>query len=1307
MYIPVLTSLFTVAMMLATSSALIAGDGPGIGQLTYTSAEVGTVIGRINAANGGYRGHGFAFLHRGYLIVPFSNDAGGGKGSGGFTVFDASNPKALTSRLTTYNNPAYGATSAHNATNIREAHAINVRGDIVAWGYQMTGAAGVEFWDFSNPLAPTKISQLALPGLTSGDYDDTPWWMSWQGRYLYVAGCGDGLYIVDAANPAAPVLANTGSNPNPIPTASLGGFRINVVWCVGNLMVLTNANNKPGLSTCDLSDPLRPALLWADRVNNVGYSVYVASDKLFACRNPARVYSLVDPSAPTVIGDGSATLSNGGYGMVQDGQFFYGSSSAWARMPFTGTTPFPMTTAAPSGFSGTPDWDFAQPLGNLVLASNDHGTGSALMPHTTLPDTTAPTVNMRSPRAGASAAPVTSRIGLVFSDMIQANTVNSSTLIIRPQGGQALPGLYAVHQGVVNFSPTSPLASGTTYEVVVVAGGIKDYAGNAAPASTATFSTAGGSSVVLNPTVSPSPALTGQAVTFSVSVAGASSITWNFDDGTPNGSGATVSHTYANPGHYQVVLSVTIGSAVTTRSIPLTVTRPLTASPPAQSSPLLRAADGRLWSVNTDAGTVAVLSADGQTRVAEIQVGNRPRTVGQAGSRIWVVNQGSDSISAIDQSTLSVAATISLPRGSRPYGVVVQGGRAFVSLQATGHVQAIDTSTFAMLGRCTTGPEPRALAIAGDGSVLLATRFISPATQGQVYVINPSTMALTRTIALAADPGPDTENSSRGIPNYLSGVAISPDGTSAWVAAAKANTGRGTTLDGLPLTFESTVRTIICRIDMASLAEVPAHRRDLDNADSATAVAFAPMGDWMAVSLQGSGAVDIVDATSFEVMARITGVGLAPQGLVWSADGSKLMVHNFMSRDVATYATSNLITSGSLNVPRLHAVGTQATEPLTASVLGGKRIFYNAVDRRMSRDGYISCASCHVEGGHDGRVWDFTSRGEGMRSTIDLRGHGGMDQGAVHWSANFDEIQDFENDIRLNFQGTGFMSDADFTATQSTLGTAKAGRSTDLDQLAAYVRSLTTIDPSPDRAADGSLTTSAVAGAQLFKRLDCASCHSGPHFMNSTVNPVSLFNVGTITTASGQRLGATLTGLDTPTLKGLWQTAPFLHDGSAADLAAVVAGGGSQHGRMNGLSATEQGQLVAYLRQIEDGTPNPGRSDPPTISVVATLAINRNGSASGIPVAVGDTETPAAALVVTAASSNTTLLPAAGIVLGGSAAQRTLSVTPATGQSGSAILTLTVNDGNRTTTAAVNVLVNAPPTFSTAAAASAPVLSLP
>jgi mono/diheme cytochrome c family protein len=206
-----------------------------------------------------------------------------------------------------------------------------------------------------------------------------------------------------------------------------------------------------------------------------------------------------------------------------------------------------------------------------------------------------------------------------------------------------------------------------------------------------------------------------------------------------------------------------------------------------------------------------------------------------------------------------------------------------------------------------------------------------------------------------------------------------------------------------------------------------------------------------------------------------------------------------------------------------------------------------------------------------------------MRNTISLRGHG-QGHGRLHWSANFDEVQDFEGQIRSFARGLGLMSDADFAATAAPLGAPKAGLDADLDGLAAYVASLSAAGRSPHRAADGSLTADGVAGREVFASSGCVACHGGVAFSDSATG--ALHDVGTLRPSSGPQ-----TALDTPTLRGLWETGPYLHDGSRTLEGAVLAHTGVS------LAGPQLAQLAAYLRQIDDGetqAPNaaPSVTDP-------------------------------------------------------------------------------------------------------------------
>jgi hypothetical protein len=165
------------------------------------------------------------------------------------------------------------------------------------------------------------------------------------------------------------------------------------------------------------------------------------------------------------------------------------------------------------------------------------------------------------------------------------------------------------------------------------------------------------------------------------------------------------------------------------------------------------------------------------------------------------------------------------------------------------------------------------------------------------------------------------------------------------------------------------------------------------------------------------------------------------------------------------------------------------------------------------------------------------------------------------------------------------MSEADFnTGTRNTpLGEPKTGISPDLDALAAYVSSLTEYPKSSFRTG-GNATTAGQNGRQHFLDLRCFTCHGGPDFTDSAYG--ELHNIGTIKASSGGRLGGLLPGIDTPTLRGIASTAPYLHDGSAAELAAVFnvtnAPENSPHAVFRSLASTEQNELIAFLSELDD-----------------------------------------------------------------------------------------------------------------------------
>ena len=1292
---------------------------------------------------------------------------------------------------------------------------------------------GIDLWDIDDVRAPRLLSALELPNIDYGDVHNAVWGVAWHGDYIYVGATTSGLYVVDAGDPTRPRMV-TG-----LPVDELGGVTAGPVFALGNLLVITTPRDGAGVATLDISDPGDPALL--DFVRSSAES-YIGGfyGKNAHLQGPFRTYDVTtDPGDIQLIG--SATTPTSEYMSFGEGHLFLGGVRGGSQGIWKYDIGDPNDLRLIGRIWGRDRrWDdqFSVRIGNLIAISDDQNVngyvGSFLAVHATEPDVRPPEVEYVNPPDGAVDQAQSSRIGLSFSDQIEFTSVDGSTLVVRPVGGQAPTGKWGHSQTVVTFSPDQPLEADTRYEVVAVAGGITDVVGNALAADfRSEFRTGTGSAPVRGGIEALTAVATGQSAEFVAKATPASrEYRWDFGDGA-QAVGASVSHSYDTPGRYTVTLSaiqpevfeaetatlsggvvaasnnggysgsgyadypaatganvkvgwrierVSVGdtdigvryangggadrplelvvNGDTVRTVAFeptgswrdwrTVTmahltlqagmntvelvarnsagpnvdnlsapsstsavvayysatqivhRPLTANAPARSSTVIVTSDGaRAWAVNPDADTVTAVDTGILEKAFETSVGRIPRTLAQApDGTIWVVNEGSYDISVLDSSNGAVIGTVDLPYASMPYGIAFapDGSAAYVTLQAVGRLLRIDPATRTVvhslaLGSGTGGmvPQPRGIAINSDSSRVLVTRFVSPDDGGQIYdvEVRGQTLSLTRAIALAIDPGPDTPHGGRGLPNYVSSLAISPDGVHARVPSKKDNIQRGVARDGQALTHESAVRTVVSQIDLSSAREDLGARIDLDGRDMASAVAFSARGDLLFAAIQGSNTVDVIDAYGGTEVAGMP-TGLAPQGLTLDDQG-RLYVQNFLSRSLSIFDVAALLRGTGSTAELLAEIDLVADETLSDEVLRGKQIFYDASSSKMSLEGYISCASCHLDGGQDGRIWDFTDRGEGLRNTTSLQGRGGtLRQGPVHWTGNFDEIQDIESDIRAHFGGSGFMSDDDFDdGTRSEpLGDPKAGLSTELDALAAYVSSLTGVPRSPYRNADGTLTADAERGKQVFAVEGCGDCHGGGHFTDSAVGV--LHDVGTISPASGERLGQSLTGFDTPTLTGAWATAPYLHDGSASTLAEAI----DVHSDVS-VADTALRALVSYVQQIDE---------PSADATLSALAL------SGIDIGVFDPATTVYAADVGGDVATTTVTATAAKALARVAIADAEGSTSGTmrdvalGHVENAVrVTVTAADGQATETYTVTVTRASTLPEATVAAAAGPV----
>ncbi len=857
--------------------------------------------------------------------------------------------------------------------------------------------------------------------------------------------------------------------------------------------------------------------------------------------------------------------------------------------------------------TGVDTTQISLPLGNLWITGGYPNTnlaqGMAVWLHQSDSDTTAPAVTYHIPQANRSSYPRHAPLSFLLHEHPRhggmRNGIDFSVRPVLPGNtlGPAVEG-FLIHDfsGMLTFTPSTALAAATTYQVDFLSDpvhqiGFADAAGNYIEPYSFRFSTGDSVSATTPPhfssltssTYQPEPHESFTLTATAILGTGAAPLTYRFhmgDTWTEWDEDNFIVHSFSTPGRHRVLAQVRDDSGnIVTRPLNLLVISPPTGPAPTQSSTLAIGEDPsgrRLWVVNPDSNTVTVIDPADHSSI-EHSVGQNPRSIARdALGRYWVTCMGSDEIRVLNPDG-STHTTLALAYGAAPFAVTASpnGQSLYVTLYGSGHLLRYDAATPSAppITRATF-PTPRAMAVSGDGSRVFVTRFISPDLEAQVGEYNGTTLQPNRIFNLASASSVDNGDRAAGVPNYLSSIALSPDGTRAAIVSKQDNTQRGEFFGVSDLTFETTVRAVISFLNLTTNTEIRHSRRDFDNSDSPSAVTYSPLGDTLFVTLQGNNRLVGLDAfhlapitgpnangatlTSPVIKTHEAATGLAPQGVLIDPLSQRFYVQNFMGRSVTVLDGQPHLSQNLASLPPIATVPTVATELLSPAVLQGKRLFYNAADPRMSAESYISCATCHLDGGHDGRVWDFTGRGEGLRRTTDLRGRSGTGHGNVHWTANFDEIQDFEHDIRNAFGGLGFLdlSATEFSQQHPSPASIKTGASADLDALAAYVSSLGTesIPRSPHRHADGSLTAAAITGRNHFVTQNCISCHSGnafTHSANTSVTSPLLNSVGTTSSLSGQRLGQPLAGIDTPTLLGLHAARTYLHHGQAANLASV------------------------------------------------------------------------------------------------------------------------------------------------------------
>jgi len=317
------------------------------------------------------------------------------------------------------------------------------------------------------------------------------------------------------------------------------------------------------------------------------------------------------------------------------------------------------------------------------------------------------------------------------------------------------------------------------------------------------------------------------------------------------------------------------------------------------------------------------------------------------------------------------------------------------------------------------------------------------------------------------------------------------------------------------------------------------------------AMALSPDGKTLYLVNAGSDDLSVIDLAANRGVAHLT-VGANPRGIAITPDGTRVFVNNVLDGTLSVVETETHTIAETIGLTDI---------PLAKPILHGKRIFNSAAEPVLTTDNWISCATCHFDGMMDARTW--LGFPDGPRNTPSLLGV--AQTLPMHWSGDFNELQDVEITIREIQVGGGLVQGEAHDA----LGRAHAGLSPELDALAIYMATLE-IPPSPHATEQEQL----LRGETMFNTLECQICHPPPLYTD-----LQLHDVGTGDPTKERNSHGRGTNFDTPSLRALWLTAPYFHDGSASSLADVLRYG-NEHNVAARLSAGELDDLVAFLRAL-------------------------------------------------------------------------------------------------------------------------------
>lgn len=546
----------------------------------------------------------------------------------------------------------------------------------------------------------------------------------------------------------------------------------------------------------------------------------------------------------------------------------------------------------------------------------------------------------------------------------------------------------------------------------------------------------------------------------------------------------------------------------------------------AGSSTIVRAGDGTLWLTSPDDDAVVAIDPVSLEEVTRVAVEGGPEQLAFVDGRLVVTLGLATEIAIVDGDDVT---RVPVPCGGTRAVVADGRGGALISCPhddlVLGVVDGAVAWTMPSPGR------PTALAVNGDRFAVSASRL------GRLRVHALADRRLLREDELVREPGFAAIQVDASAPFEGDFVAtyqrVDRDSDRARPASAG---GYGSVVDGEP--------RIEPRVHGACGARYARFDGGARVFSGPSAIAWSGEALFVAhltthdVAVLGCGGDDLLPRRATHR------VGRGPRGIV--VDGDVAWVDVGFGHAVARLEPA---ADGAVVEPALERTRALGPTRLSDAALRGRASFYDADDTHLTPSGIVTCGTCHPAGGEDGLTWFFHTAAVGpklRRTPPAWAARAAL--APFHWDGEFTDGGALSRaTIRELMEGDGLLVDTDAMAAWMAEAPIPPGR------------------PPVDAA-------QAARGQGLFEAR-CAACHAGELFADGMSHAVL---------EPAEDPVAHLETAYTPTLRAVRARPPYLHDGRAPTLRAVLTdhNPGDRHGQTSDLAAPDLDALVAYLETL-------------------------------------------------------------------------------------------------------------------------------